>query len=148
MELYARTHPQEVTGVVLLDPNSSRYPQRCKAAMLDFCAPPSDVPRWASLFLPQAVTGEIQGFSTTHAQINAISHFPDVPLVVISANKSRASDTPKALQAKRLYTQMHREMAQLTSKAKFIICNTCGHYIHQDNPDLVVDAIKWVVEQR
>lgn len=147
MELYAKTYPSEVVGVVLVDPNSSKYPARCKMENLNYCDPPSDVPKWASIFLPAAVVGEIKGFSATHTQLNAIEAFPDVPLVVVSAASETEKQPPEQLKARRLYTQMHRELSMMSNKSKFVPCSTCGHYIHQEQPDVVLDAIHWVIEQ-
>ena len=145
MELFAKTFPDEVAGVVLVDPNSSKYPERCKAQKLDFCDPPSDIPSWASMFLPSAVEGEIKGFAKTHSQVNAINNFPNVPLVVLSATKNSTAQSSKVSE---LYTQMHRELAEMSFNSKFIICDTCTHYIHKDEPSLVVEAIQWVKEQQ
>lgn len=145
MELFAKTFPDEVAGVVLIDPNSSKYPEHCKARKLDFCDPPSDIPAWASMFLPPAVEGEIKGFAKTHSQVNAINDFPNVPLVVLSATQSRAT---QSVAVSELYTQMHRELAELSQISKFVICDTCTHYIHKDEPSLVVEAIQWVTEQQ
>ena len=148
MELYAKMFPDEVSGIVFVDPNSSKYPERCKAQELDFCDPPSDIPSWASLFLPNAIEGEVKGFATTHAQINALSEFPNVPLVVLSATKSRATNSQKKIKANELYTQLHKELAKLSSNAKFVSCDDCSHYIQADKPSLVVESIQWVLNQQ
>ena len=145
MELYAKSFPEDVAGVILIDPNSSKYPQHCKAANLDYCDPPSSIPGWASLFLPNAVEGEIKGFAKTHSQINATNHFPNVPLVVLSASQTRDQ---QSIEVSELYTQMHRDIASQSPISKFIVCKTCSHYIHHDNPQMIVDAIQWVINQQ
>lgn len=153
VELFAKTHSDEVAGVVLVDPNSSKYPEQCKRAKLDFCDPPADVPWFMSLVLPTAVTGEIRGFAETHAQINASGAFPNVPLVVLSASGTREQGTLQQGTlnqgtAASLYTRMHREMAAQSECYKFIQCAYCSHYIHHDAPDLVAEAITWVIKQQ
>lgn len=147
MELFARRYPTDVLAVVLVDPNSSKYPQRCKAAALDFCDPPSSIPTWASWLLPSAVEGEIKGFASTHEQINAIDDFPDVPLVVLTAGATRAGETEKQQQASDLYLKMHQELALASPRSKLVSCESCGHYIQNERPDLVVDAIHWAISE-
>jgi pimeloyl-ACP methyl ester carboxylesterase len=147
MELYAKTYPQAVAGVVLIDPNSSKYPVRCQSEKLQYCEPPSQRPLWASLFFPPAVPGEIAGIATTHAQVNAIEPFPNVPLVVLSAAELDKNTTVQEHHRQQLYTQVHRELAALSPTSQFIMCDSCSHDIHKDQPDLVVNAIKWVLAQ-
>lgn len=145
MELYAKTYPNQVAGVVLVDPNSSKYPKACRDRGLDYCEPPSSIPNWASLFLPDAVKGEIEGFADTHKQINAIDAFPQVPLFVITAQASRRAETEKEKLAAELYLQMHKELTELSPNSKHYICDTCQHDIHIENPELVVEGIEWVI---
>ncbi len=145
MELYAKTFPDEVAGVVLIDPNSSKYPIHCKREKLDYCDPPSGMPQWATWFFPSAIEGEIKGFSTTHEQVNATDSFPNVPLVVLSATNKNAKQTDKEKRGSELYVQMHRDLSALSTTSQFIACDTCSHYIHKDEPSLVVNAIKWVL---
>ncbi len=144
MELFAKTYPSLTAGLVLVDPNASKYPSACKAQKLEFCDPPSGVPVWASWFLPDAVVGEISGFAKTHEQINQIDDFPDVPLVVLSAPNSRAAETEQQQKANALYRLMHQQLAQQSSQSKYVECEHCSHYLHQDEPQMVVEAIEWV----
>lgn len=145
MELYARTYPQEVAGVVLVDPNSAKYAARCKRIGLKYCDPPTAMPKWAAWLYPPAVEGEIKGFSTTHNQINAINTFPNVPLAVLSATNINKRQTEEERLGSELYVKMHKEMAALSTQSQFIACDTCGHYIQKDEPTMVVNAIKWVL---
>jgi len=147
MELYAKTYPDEVAGVVLVDPNSSKYPEHCKREKLDYCDPPSSMPKWATLFFPSAVEGEIIGFSSTHSQVNAIENFPNVPLAVISATHRNENQTDKEKISREFYVKMHKNLSELSPKSKFITCDSCSHYIHRDDPDLVVNTIKWVLDE-
>lgn len=147
MELYAKTYPDQVSGVVLVDPNSSKYPERCKRAKLDFCDPPSNMPAWAELIFPKAVSGEIRAFSTTHAQINASNDFPQVPLVVISAPEIKADMNSGEKAAAELYLTMQKELAELSANSRHVICDDCSHNLHQENPELVIDGIEWVIKK-
>jgi pimeloyl-ACP methyl ester carboxylesterase len=61
---------------------------------------------------------------------------PDLPLVVITA----ASQTADGRAA-------HARLASCSRAGRHAIAVTGGHWIHLDDPDLVVDAIREVVEQ-
>lgn len=146
MELYAKTYPEEVLGVILVDPYPSKYPERCLIEKLNYCKPPSSMPYWASLILPPAIEGEIKGFAETLAQVNAIDSFPKVPLVVLSAT---TYENPKNDIQKRhniVDVELKKELSAISPISKHIICDTCSHYIHEDDPALVINAIKWVVD--
>lgn len=106
MELYTRTYPDEVSGLVLVDPNSSKYPTRCKQEQLGYCEPPSGMPYWATFFFPDAVESEIKGFQHTHQQINVIDNFPNVPLVVLSATNKKQAETALEKRRNELYVEM------------------------------------------
>lgn len=147
MELYAKKYPDEVSGVVLVDPYPAKYPERCIIENLDFCKPPSSIPYWASLILPAAIEGEIIGFGTTLSQVNAINDFPDVPLVVLSATTFEEPNTDKQKRHNVVDVELKQELSTLSSNSKHIICDTCGHYIHEDDPDLVINAIKWIIKE-
>lgn len=146
MELYAKTFPHNVAGVVLVDPNSSKYPAACRELKLNYCEPPSSIPFWASMFLPKAVSGEIEGFAKTHEQINSASPFPQVPTVVITAMATRNVTSEQDNTAAKLYLKMHKELASQSSVSKHLVCQTCTHNIHIDRPDLVVEGINWVID--
>jgi len=147
MELYARSYPEEIAGVVLVDPNSSKYPARCKFEKLDYCAPPSRMPQWATLLVPSSVEGEIKGWSSTHEQVNAIDSFPNVPFALLSATYKNEKRTEKKKREHELSIELDQELLVLSTTSKFIPCDTCGHYIHKDEPSLVVNAIKWVLDK-
>jgi pimeloyl-ACP methyl ester carboxylesterase len=147
MELYAKTYPEDVAGVVLVDPYPSKYPARCKIEKLDYCKPPSSMPYWASLILPPAIEGEIKGFGETLSQVNAIDNFPEVPLVVLSATTFDSPKNDKQKRHNKVDVQLKQELSTLSPISKHIICDICSHYIHEDDPTLVINAIKWVLDK-
>ena len=42
---------------------------------------------------------------------------------------------------------LQRELVSLSSRGKQVIAEKSGHNIHRDQPDLVIDAIRQVVEE-
>jgi pimeloyl-ACP methyl ester carboxylesterase len=60
----------------------------------------------------------------------------DVPLVVLSAGNTN-----------RRRLAAHEELARLSSRGTHVVVHTAGHWIHLDEPQVVVAAIREVVEQ-
>lgn len=144
MELYAKTFPRDIAGVVLVDPNDARYPEACRNYGLEHCDPPSSMPWWAAIIYPKAVSGEIESWGATHKQVRELEVFPQVPLVVLTAGEE-FDHTVK--ERNRLVKELHAHLSLMSNKSKHIVCDECGHYIHQEKPELVLDAVKWVVEK-
>jgi pimeloyl-ACP methyl ester carboxylesterase len=42
---------------------------------------------------------------------------------------------------------MQNELAQLSTRGRHIIAKNSGHYIQLDRPDIVVDAVRQVINQ-
>lgn len=42
---------------------------------------------------------------------------------------------------------MQRELAALSTNSKHVIADNSTHYIHEDEPEIVIDAVRWVVEE-
>jgi pimeloyl-ACP methyl ester carboxylesterase len=71
------------------------------------------------------------------AFVGSLSALPHVPLVVISSGQ---------LPAERI--DEHRELARLSSDGRHVVAAGSGHWIQFDEPDLVVAAIRDVIDRR
>ena len=76
------------------------------------------------------VLGEAAGF------VASLGSLPDVPLVAISSG---------ALPPERL--EEHRALARLSSNGRHIVAARSGHWVQFDEPELIVTAIREVVDQ-
>jgi hypothetical protein len=45
----------------------------------------------------------------------------------------------------RVWLETQKEMSGMSPNAKHLICDHCGHYVHKDDPGLVIDAIRDVM---
>jgi pimeloyl-ACP methyl ester carboxylesterase len=80
----------------------------------------------------------------------------DIPLAVLSAGVDWAEgdpdDSPPAATAEILreaysvWMELQRDLAGLSSGSTHLIAEESRHFVHHDQPDLVVDAIRQVVE--
>ncbi len=139
MELYARTYPDEVAGVVLVDSRHADFTRQCLVADAGSCTPPALL----SALLPQGPKREMAAGEETFEQVMSAGEFPDIPLIVLTGGKQFL--TGQTFYDVWLTTQ--EQLASLSSQSVHTVCQQCGHYVHKDNPDLVVDAIISVIEQ-
>jgi pimeloyl-ACP methyl ester carboxylesterase len=139
MELYARTYPKEVAGVVLVDSRHADFTRQCKLAGVTVCAPPVAL----LALMPDAPQQEGFSLKQTMDEVTTASNFPDIPLVVLSSGKhllvGASFDT--------VWLETQKSLATISKNSTHTICSECGHYIHRDKPELVINAIKSVISQ-
>lgn len=143
MENFAKRYPQLVAGIVLIDPYTTRFPEACKQAGGEFCDAPFEVPIWAKIFLDDAAVGEIKSWPETNKQVNSLSFHDSIPLVLITRNNGSLSKDLSEVMEK-----VYESMLGMSQNAKRMHCDSCGHYIHLENPDLIVEAVQWLLIQR
>jgi pimeloyl-ACP methyl ester carboxylesterase len=135
---FANLYPNDVVGMVLLDPGHEDFPARAEAALTPL--------EWQQY--QEAGGARISDFEEAQDPGN-LGAPGDFPLVVISA--AHAIDRPGVSSEvnEKLYdllVSLHREMAALSPDGTHIIADGSGHGIQIDSPDLVVDTIRQVVE--
>ncbi|MCB1675939.1 MAG: alpha/beta hydrolase [Halioglobus sp.] len=139
MELYARTYPDEVAGLVFVDARHVDFTGRCLAQGARWCEPPPLL----EAMLPPVARRELAGESATRQEISRAGPVPDVPVVVLTGmNKPLEGERFRAV-----WLATQRELASVSAAARHDICERCGHYLHRDDPDRVVNAILSVVDE-
>jgi hypothetical protein len=74
---------------------------------------------------------------------------PAMPLAVISVGQIDPARWPEGWpleEESRLHEELQEDLASLVPDGRLIIAERSGHYIHQTQPDLVLDAIRQVVD--
>jgi pimeloyl-ACP methyl ester carboxylesterase len=89
--------------------------------------------------------------NTAEARAMQITTLGDIPLVVLTQGDFTVPDAygmsaEEVQQAQEAWYKMQAEVAALSSNGKQVIAEQSGHYIQLDQPDLVIDAIREVVE--
>ncbi len=140
VKLFAKTWPDEVAGVVLVDARHEEFTQRCRQvgvnrllyeppeAFLNMLAP---VPR-----------AEVLAAPLTLKQARRAGSFPDVPLIVLTQSNA-TSRWPAALG--KVWEASQRKMASMSSLGRIKVVDDAGHNVHMDKPDVVVRAVIGVV---
>jgi len=147
VRVFASQHPEEVAALVLVDPTHERldlensilsptyWPDNW-TGYVDYAkevggGTRSEVDEWWSISrrgtLPEALP------------------LPDVPMVILTAmavDNSWAGGSEIGLRMRR---QIHTELFEHTTNGVHIVTAESGHSMHVDQPDLVVDSIRRVV---
>jgi hypothetical protein len=79
----------------------------------------------------------------------ATASFPDVPLTIITATRSFVEPCNPQLPCEALqeiWIEAQNDYAELTPDTRHVLAAT-SHYVHNDDPDLVVAEIRMLLDQ-
>lgn len=103
----------------------------------------------------ETATQETAALEENFAAVRAakIETIGNIPLVVLSAGLSpippeggRGISAEDAEHFKAVSAELHAELAALSPRGKRLVADRSGHYIQVDQPELVIDAIREVVQ--
>jgi pimeloyl-ACP methyl ester carboxylesterase len=123
VQAFARAYPSQTAGVVLVDGTSPLEPPGVFVSTV----PPAP---------GTAEAAEEAGVAPSQAAMRAGPPFPDVPLVVVAATDH--ADTPER---EALWLDVQRRTAALSPQGRLVIAEGSGHFVQQDRPQVVVDAV-------
>ncbi len=161
VRLYAATYPDEVVGLVLVDASHEEQNARIQAALTP--------EQWAAFErLGTQVPPELaddpdlerMDLDASFAQLRtaaAAQPLPPLPLVILTHGIPVGADLPPELQSvlppdfpwdtlETVAQELQAELAALVPGARQVIATESGHYVHTQQPELVIDAIQQVVE--
>lgn len=140
VKLFARSYPQEVAGVVLVDARHSDFASHCRQ---------NGVPRVLyepplALFLlaRPVIRNELAATATTTKQARRAGPFPKVPLIVLTQRRAE-THWPSGLGS--TWVAAQRNMVKMSVLGRMEVCEGSGHNVHKDRPDVVVQAVLNVV---
>jgi pimeloyl-ACP methyl ester carboxylesterase len=151
--LYASTYPNKVVGMVLVDATSEKLrsgltPEQWKLGVdIGFTKPPPGLEKYRDI--------ETIDLNASFDQIEkAVTAQPlrPIPLFVLTAGQPVDFSSLQPLPAdfpaayNKAWHTGQDALATLAPNAKHIIATKSGHYIQSQEPQLVIDAIKQVVE--
>jgi pimeloyl-ACP methyl ester carboxylesterase len=101
------------------------------------------------------MVAELQAVEEAHAQVRGaqIRSLGDIPLVVLRHGKPIPSMPEMGIGSEdmdryeRTWQELQEELVGLSPRGKLVVAEESGHMIHQEQPELVVDAIREVVEE-
>jgi pimeloyl-ACP methyl ester carboxylesterase len=132
MELFAKAYPEEVTGVVLVDPRHRDFLATCEAAALDNCGiTEAQLPTQ-----PISAVAEYRAFTMAPEQIRDAGSFGSAPVRVLTA-----TDHPVSPARQQLWNDMLASLAAEAPDGEQILVPRSGHVIQDDRPEAVTAII-------
>lgn len=150
--LYASLYPKDVAGIVLVDGTHEQQVRRW--GMLDSAYPGQFYAYFDSALKtlkPGAEAAETR--ETVRIQragtVEGLTPLPDIPMAILTSMKSDSAGryvngTARGHDA---WRAMHDEWFRRSRNAEHIVTTRSGHAIQDDEPQLVIDAIRFVVEK-
>jgi pimeloyl-ACP methyl ester carboxylesterase len=157
MQVYASTYPEEVAGLVLLDPSplawmmGEGFPElrelfnqqgetlREEADVLSMSSDPDAIA--IAPFMDATASEFEEFFGPTADEVAGISSFGELPLTVIGATEPDPSFGEFGQAFRQFWNEESMLLARKSESGQFIMADGSSHHIHLDAPQLVIDAI-------
>lgn len=132
VELFAKAHPEEVTGVVFVDPRHRDFTTACAEAGIEGCVPPAAL----LAMLPQVQIDELEAYAHTSEEVRSHGTFGSYPVRVLTATSHGFSPEAEAL-----WQSMLGDMAGEATDGERIIFTGAGHYLQVERVHEVAQVI-------
>lgn len=141
VRLYASRYPEEIVGLVLVDAaHEDQYPPAPPEH-----ATPAEAERWR--FLAGENPEGLEQIASAR-ELRAAAPLRPLPLLVLTHGRPPARPLPGTTveEMEAQWQRQQRLLVRLVPGARQIVAQRSGHLIHKDQPELVVNAIRQVVE--
>jgi pimeloyl-ACP methyl ester carboxylesterase len=150
VRLYASMFPTEVVGLVLIDSTHEAQIARYEAMKPGFKF--ADLIRSSLAKASPAVRDLYDQVIRVGAEqkVEGMTPLRDLPLAVITALKPcppQESWTCSDPGVWPIWRQLHSEWAERSTASLHIVSAKSGHYVMNDQPSLIMDAVKFVLDQ-
>lgn len=132
MELFAKAHPQEVVGLVLVDSRPRDFTAACQRAGLAGCTIPESVVG----SLPQVQQDEFHAFASASDEIRAAGTFGLYPVRVLTSTSH-----PWSERVETLWQSMHGALAREAPHGEQIVFEGASHNLEIDRAHEVAEVI-------
>jgi pimeloyl-ACP methyl ester carboxylesterase len=144
VRLYASQYPDDVAGMVLVDASHEDQVERRK----EF-ASPELLEAAAQVTNSNAEGIDLDASFAQVKEARTASPLQPMPLIVLSAGQTDPATYPEGWpleEETQLHDELQQDLASLVPGGRLIVAEQSTHYIHQTRPDLVLDAIRQVVD--
>ncbi|ARK32533.1 alpha/beta fold hydrolase [Halalkalibacter krulwichiae] len=132
--LYATEYPNDVCGLLLVDSTPEDYKEKFL---------PSMSKEFQQAYNKQFVyEGNYDEFMESLKQLKQSKRQLDIPLIVLAAGKKAHYSE----QSQMLWNEMQKDISTISSNSTFIIAENSTHYIQNDEPEVVVSAIRTLLD--
>ena len=145
VQVFAHTYPREVAGLLLVDPEDGRLLEKLHARM----SPDEWSARQKALDeampkMPLAVQAEMKAGLSHGLRDDEIFPLPNVPVILLTGTKKNPEFPGNPLEQD-LKLELHNELLAKIPGSRHVLAPNSRHYIQNDSPQLVIDAIRDIV---
>lgn len=145
VQVFAHAYPAEVAGLVLVDPEDGRLLEKLQARMMpDAWAARQKALDEALPKMPPAVQAEMKAGLKYGDPDDNVLPLPNVPVILLTGTKKNPEFPGNPLEQD-LKLELHNELLAKIPGSKHVLVPTSRHYIQNDAPKLVIDAIRDIV---
>lgn len=131
--IYATEYPDDVAGLILVDSTPENYKEAFLPTM------PTD---FQEAYNKQFIyEGSYDEFMESLQQLKQTRRPLNVPLIVLSAGKK----AHYSKESQELWNDIQKEILDISAKSELIIAENSAHYIQNDEPVVVISAIKRIL---
>jgi pimeloyl-ACP methyl ester carboxylesterase len=139
IRVFASMYQKEVAGLVFVDPTQEGLTEWLKSHQPEV---------WKQLEAEQEKTSEgvrdeFKAADTSQKQAQAAGPLPDVPVILLTGMSTDNFRTPELLA---VWLNLHKEWLKKIPHGKHVLAQNSGHFIQTSEPELVVNAIREIVE--
>ncbi len=121
---YAKAHPEQIAGVVLVDPRLPGFTAKCQAEGLSHC----HIPLLMLAMLSPTEQAEYRGMDETEAELQDLSVLRNIPITIITATKAGFAEDPRW---RAVWAQYADDFAaRFTNSRRVSVAS--GHYIQKE----------------
>jgi pimeloyl-ACP methyl ester carboxylesterase len=132
---FASLYPNEIVGMVLLDPTQEEFIDWMKLHHPKKTLSPELVKSFATA----------AGFWETIKELKTIESLPDVPITVVTATKF--IDDPLRIETLPIWTASHAKWVKSRPQGRHVLAPDSGHGVQVEKPELVIQLIRETVDQ-
>lgn len=133
MELFARTWPQEVSGLVLVDSRHVDFTTECEARNLGGCSITAEMAK----SMPRVQQDELAAFAQSSSAMRAAGGFGPYPVRVLTATKHGESEA-----FEQLWQSLQASLAAEAADGEQLVFRGAGHNLEYDRPRDVARVIE------
>jgi pimeloyl-ACP methyl ester carboxylesterase len=139
IRVFAHLYPKEVAGLVLVDPTQEGLTDWIKSNRPDV---------WQRLEEEQkknaeGVRDELAAAAESEKQARSAVPLPNVPVILLTGMGTDSFRTPELLA---VWLNLHNEWLKTIPHGKHVLAQHSEHFIQTSEPELVISAIRQVVE--
>ena len=163
---FAHSHTGSIVGMVLDDSvyadETLRFPERFKISgwlpLILRITMPIGIPRlfgWCDQTaacpdcrkFTNTVLNQLKSYSHSEQEVRSTHNFGDLPLVVLEHDPAVGLAGERDEAFEHAWVRWQKNLAALSSDSRLQIVDGVGHEIQKDRPEVVIEAVRWVIGQ-